>query len=110
MEMGSHGAGVAAVAYISDHYAPLDTLPFRQALRIPIQVGIVVAVGLVLIELVNREAAEFTEKKFADCSRVYRYYRRSERRHDIRCFVRFSSLALVIKRVDNIRSAEARNR
>lgn len=72
---------------VSDHPPAHYRHSLAQAIRIAIQVRLVVAVGTGVIELVYRLAACSARKHLPNLAIADRMNRRATRRHDVNCFV-----------------------
>ena len=71
VEVRGGGVGVAGAAYVRDYFAAVDYFSLLDAGGVVVEVGVVVAVMLRGIELVDGVAAGFTEEELFDFSVIY---------------------------------------
>ena len=86
--MRGSGQCITAAAYVAKHLAFDYRRAFHHADCIAVEVGIVVGVLAVRIELVQCDSTSLAEKEFDNAAIFNRQYRCAQRRHDVKRIMR----------------------
>lgn len=86
--MGRIRRSIARCPYIPDHIASVHAQAFFNALGISIEVRVVITENALPVELIDRQAARFAEKKFLDHAVIDGVNWRAARRKNIGSLMR----------------------
>src|SRR5665213_4192666 len=107
MQMGSVGRGVAAGSYIADHFSLAHGRAFVESFGVAFEVGVVVAIVALRIELVDGDAAGFAEEEFLDDACGDGQDGGSAGGEEVYCFVWLPVGSALVTSVANIAGGEA---
>jgi len=107
---GASALAVAGGADVADHLPAPQHLVFGDARRIPLQMGVVVGVGALRVELVQGDAAALAREQFFDAAVGHRQHGRARRRHDVDGIVHAAAAARIGEGVAQLLRADAADR
>ena len=109
MEVGRAWIRISGGSHEADHVSPFYPHPLAQAVRVPVQVGVVIAIHAPVVEFVDGVASRFAEEEPAYGSRNDGMHRRPFRTKQVDGFVRMPEMSL-IKRIPHVRNGQPTDR